>query len=120
MRRHAELSPTHFLLPFVRHGRWLRVPRALRPCEPTRGTKSGQSSSQRRMAHPFRLCRVFRLAGILIAAQILLSLPGSPAMAMTLTSPAFKQNGQIPAKYTCQGDNISPPLAWDGVPKALK
>jgi Raf kinase inhibitor-like YbhB/YbcL family protein len=72
------------------------------------------------MAHPFRLCRVFRLAGILIAAEILLSLPGSAAMAMTLTSSAFKQNDQIPSKYTCEGDNISPPVAWSGVPEITK
>jgi Raf kinase inhibitor-like YbhB/YbcL family protein len=72
------------------------------------------------MAHPFRLCRVFRLAGILIAAEILLSLPGSATMTMTMTSPAFKQNGQIPSKFTCEGDNISPPLAWDGVPESTK
>ena len=71
-------------------------------------------------SHSFRLCQVFRLAGILIAAEVLLSLPGSAAMAMTLTSPAFKQNGQIPSKYTCEGDDISPPLAWDGVPESAK
>lgn len=41
-------------------------------------------------------------------------------MAMTLTSLAFKQDGQIPPKYTCEGDDISPPLAWDGVPEGTK
>ena len=41
-------------------------------------------------------------------------------MAMTLTSPAFKQDGQIPSKYTCEGDDISPPLVWDGVPEGTK
>jgi Raf kinase inhibitor-like YbhB/YbcL family protein len=41
-------------------------------------------------------------------------------MAMTLTSPAFKQEGHIPSKYTCEGDDISPPLAWDGVPEGTK
>ena len=71
-------------------------------------------------SHSFRLCQVFRLAGILLATEILLNLPGSAAMAMTLTSPAFKQNGQIPSKYTCEGDDISPPLAWDGVPESAK
>jgi hypothetical protein len=41
-------------------------------------------------------------------------------MAMILTSPAFEQDGQIPSKYTCEGDDISPPLAWDGVPDGTK
>ena len=41
-------------------------------------------------------------------------------MAMILTSPAFKQDGQIPSKYTCEGEDISPPLAWDGVPEGTK
>jgi Raf kinase inhibitor-like YbhB/YbcL family protein len=94
-------------------------------CQPnlraTRGTKFRHSSPDGRMAsHLFRLGRVFRLAGILIATEILLSLPGSAAMAMILTSPAFKQNGQIPSKYTCEGYDISPPLAWDGVPEGAK
>lgn len=31
---------------------------------------------------------------------------------LSLTSPAFTEGGAIPAKYTCDGDNISPPLAW--------
>jgi hypothetical protein len=31
---------------------------------------------------------------------------------LSLTSPAFTDGGAIPAKYTCDGDNISPPLAW--------
>jgi Raf kinase inhibitor-like YbhB/YbcL family protein len=80
-----------------------------------------RSGSDGRMASlPFRVCRVFRLAGILIAAEILLSLPGSAAMAMSLTTPAFNQNGQIPSKYTCEGDDVSPPLAWDGVPESAK
>ncbi|NIX77268.1 YbhB/YbcL family Raf kinase inhibitor-like protein [Microvirga terricola] len=37
-------------------------------------------------------------------------------MGMTLTSPAFVQNGPIPQRYTCEGDDLSPPLAWTGVP----
>jgi hypothetical protein len=68
-------------------------------------------------SHSFRLCRVFRLVGILITAEILLSLPGSAAMAMTLTSPAFKQNGQIPSKYTCEGTHRR--LRGMACPKAL-
>ena len=41
-------------------------------------------------------------------------------MAMTLNSPAFHQNGQIPSKYTCEGEDVSPPLAWEGVPEGVK
>jgi hypothetical protein len=41
-------------------------------------------------------------------------------MAMTLNSPAFQQNGHIPSKYTCEGEDVSPPLAWEGVPDGAK
>lgn len=36
--------------------------------------------------------------------------------AITVTSPAFTADGTIPSRYTCDGDNISPPLAWSGAP----
>jgi Raf kinase inhibitor-like YbhB/YbcL family protein len=39
---------------------------------------------------------------------------------MNLTSPAFSNGGEIPAKYTCEGEDISPPLAWSGVPEGAK
>src|SRR5947207_15757771 len=45
---------------------------------------------------------------------------GNAAMAMSLNSPAFQQNGHIPAKYTCEGEDVSPPLAWEGVPNGAK
>lgn len=38
-------------------------------------------------------------------------------MALTLTSGAFADGGDIPSKYTCEGADVSPPLAWDGVPE---
>ena len=41
-------------------------------------------------------------------------------MALTLTSSAFGPNGAIPKKHTCEGDDVSPPLAWTGVPPAAK
>ncbi|MBW3612370.1 MAG: YbhB/YbcL family Raf kinase inhibitor-like protein [Chloroflexi bacterium] len=36
---------------------------------------------------------------------------------MQLTSPAFDDGDPIPAQYTCDGDDLSPPLAWDNVPE---
>lgn len=37
-------------------------------------------------------------------------------MALTLSSAAFSDMESIPEEYTCDGANISPPLAWEGVP----
>lgn len=37
-------------------------------------------------------------------------------MTLTLTSTAFADGAAIPRKYTCEGDDISPPLAWSGAP----
>ena len=37
-------------------------------------------------------------------------------MSLTLTSKAFSNQSSIPAQYTCEGKNISPPLSWSGVP----
>ncbi|HEX9174175.1 MAG TPA: YbhB/YbcL family Raf kinase inhibitor-like protein [Telluria sp.] len=41
-------------------------------------------------------------------------------MALTLSSTAFDAGGKIPAKYTCDGANMSPPLAWTGVPPGTR
>ncbi len=39
---------------------------------------------------------------------------------MKISSPAFKNNGTIPKKYTCDGDNVNPELLISGVPKNAK
>ena len=41
-------------------------------------------------------------------------------MPLRLTSTAFRQGGDIPKKYTCDGDNVSPPFAWSGVPEGTR
>ena len=41
-------------------------------------------------------------------------------MPLTLTSPAFSDHGEIPKRYTCEGNDISPPLAWSGAPRGTK
>ena len=35
---------------------------------------------------------------------------------MEIKSSAFQNGGMIPSKYTCDGEDISPPLSWNGVP----
>jgi Raf kinase inhibitor-like YbhB/YbcL family protein len=44
----------------------------------------------------------------------------APASTLTLSSSAFANNGAIPAKYTCDGANVSPPLTIAGVPPGAK
>ncbi len=39
---------------------------------------------------------------------------------MKLTSPAFEHEGAIPSKYTCDGQNISPPLHIEDVPEGAQ
>jgi Raf kinase inhibitor-like YbhB/YbcL family protein len=41
-------------------------------------------------------------------------------MAFTVRSAAFQHNGGVPKKYTCEGDDVSPPLAWSDPPPATK
>jgi len=49
-------------------------------------------------------------------------LPSNTAapVALTLTSPGFAADAAIPAKYSCEGQNVSPPLAWSGAPPSTK
>ncbi len=41
-------------------------------------------------------------------------------MTLIITSGAFAPNGEIPARHTCDGDDVSPPLSWSGVPETAK
>lgn len=42
------------------------------------------------------------------------------AMAFQVESPAFQPDGKIPAKYTCDGESLSPPLRWADPPEGTK
>jgi Raf kinase inhibitor-like YbhB/YbcL family protein len=41
-------------------------------------------------------------------------------MPLNIMSPSFRHNGEIPALYSCDGEDISPALAWTGVPAGTK
>ena len=38
------------------------------------------------------------------------------APTISVTSQAFTVGASIPARYTCSGDDVSPPLSWSGLP----
>ena len=39
---------------------------------------------------------------------------------MKLTSQDFRDQGEIPMKHTCQGEDVSPGMAWSDVPEGTK
>lgn len=45
---------------------------------------------------------------------------GGGASAFTLRSPAFQEGAAVPRGFTCDGPNLSPPLAWEGVPAGTR
>ncbi len=67
----------------------------------------------------------FRLP--LAGALLLVGMDLDPAFAgneggkqMKVTSQAFADGEMIPAKYTCNGENVSPPIAWQRVPEGTR
>lgn len=69
--------------------------------------------------------RALLLAGmgvVLAACQAATDPPEVSPMADTIavTSSAFEEGGMIPPRYTCDGEDISPPLSWSGSPDAAR
>lgn len=50
-------------------------------------------------------------SGVAFTAQ-----KGRKAMALQVSSSAFSEGQPVPEKYTCDGQNVSPPLKWSGAP----
>lgn len=60
---------------------------------------------------------VILMAGIFSCA---VSGEGAMAQKIEVRSPAFDDGDKIPRDFTCDGKNISPPVAWSGVPADAK
>ena len=65
----------------------------------------------------FEVSPKFFLAVLSLSYLLLL---GGAAMAFQIESPAFQENSEIPGKYACDGEDLSPPLAWREVPQGTK
>lgn len=55
-----------------------------------------------------------------LLAMTVLGTSFSKQATLTVTSSSFSNNGNIPAKYTCQGEQVSPPLKITGIPSGAK
>jgi Raf kinase inhibitor-like YbhB/YbcL family protein len=53
---------------------------------------------------------------LLLATGLSCSAQREAAMPLRLESRAFAADAAIPARYTCDGDDVSPPLQWSGPP----
>jgi Raf kinase inhibitor-like YbhB/YbcL family protein len=51
-------------------------------------------------------------------AQGALATAGGASVTFRLTSSSFAEGELIPVKYTCDSENLSPPLRWEGAPDA--
>ena len=45
---------------------------------------------------------------------------GSTMSGLSLASATFADGGAIPARHSCDGADVSPPLAWSGVPRGTR
>jgi Raf kinase inhibitor-like YbhB/YbcL family protein len=66
----------------------------------------------------------FGVAAAVLAVSAFAGGPGKGKgvikMGLEVKSSAFKNAGEIPRKFTCDGQDVSPGLAWTGLPKATK
>jgi Raf kinase inhibitor-like YbhB/YbcL family protein len=69
--------------------------------------------AERRLFFELAICAVVAVA---FAAPAVVMQPPDPAKQLQLTSTAFKNKDPIPSQYTCDGKNVSPPLAWSSAP----
>ncbi len=61
------------------------------------------------------------LLSVIAFAFFFVGITGGKAMAeMTITSPAFSHMGMIPARFTCDGADVNPPLVVENIPEGTK
>jgi Raf kinase inhibitor-like YbhB/YbcL family protein len=64
-----------------------------------------------------------RSAAVVLISGLLLTVDAAsepPEAHVQITSSSFSPQGMIPSRYTCEGPDTSPPLAWSGVPPSAK
>ena len=57
---------------------------------------------------------------LIAVAAVVLASPSAAAGGFRLSSPAFRSGGSIPARFTCDGADVSPPLRWTAPPRGTR
>jgi Raf kinase inhibitor-like YbhB/YbcL family protein len=68
----------------------------------------------------WRLLTVTMLVTLLTTLPAGASAQGASSVTLSLTSSAFAEGGDIPTRYTCEGEDVSPPLAWSQAPSGTR
>lgn len=63
---------------------------------------------------------IFPLTIFLLAFALYFILHSQNNRYMKIVSPMFEDNGEIPQQYTCEGENINPPLIFGEIPENTK
>jgi Raf kinase inhibitor-like YbhB/YbcL family protein len=77
--------------------------------------RNSMTKKTKRLSWLFSLGIILLLAGC-TGQQATPALEGELNMGIQITSTAFSEGGKIPRIYTCDDQNLSPPLSWTGVP----
>ena len=64
--------------------------------------------------------RTIKTMVVLLSFSCVCSFGKGGAMSILVESTAFKNGQPIPAKFTCDGQDVSPPLAWKNIPEKAK
>ena len=73
------------------------------------GVLNQRTAIFRFLVYAFLQVSVFCITNMAVAEE--------ETMTLSITSTAFEDGGTMPAVYTCEGDDISPPLSFSGVPE---
>ncbi len=67
----------------------------------------------------YLVCLPAILGGLAVAPSVTAAsqTEGAVEMTLMLTSTSFENGAGIPRRHTCEGEDLSPPLAWSGTPK---